>query len=130
MDDREEDPNERIPETIEIKFTNSSNKLHYYHKAKSSDTIGMLKLHYQNSFKVPAQRLHFSWEWTKLENHRALGSYGIQDFAVIRVEVLNYFDVFFLIPIVVLIVVVLYYLSNSGTMPAKVDSDYRFFRLL
>ncbi|PIC48547.1 hypothetical protein B9Z55_007477 [Caenorhabditis nigoni] len=130
MNDREEDPNERIPETIEIKFKNSSNKLHYYYKAKCNDTIAMLKLHYQNSFKVPAQRLHFFWEWTTLEDHRSLASYGMEDFAVIRVQVLNYFDAFLIISILSLIVVVIYGLTNSGTMPAKVDNEYRFFRLL
>ncbi|CAO4367082.1 unnamed protein product [Caenorhabditis nigoni] len=87
MNDREDDPNAIIPETVEIEFTNRWSAFHYHYNAKSSDTIEMLKFHYQNAFKVSAQHLFFFSKWRKLENHQTLEFYGIRNFAVVHVEV-------------------------------------------
>ncbi|CAO4367081.1 unnamed protein product [Caenorhabditis nigoni] len=105
IDNNGEELIEIIPETIEIKFVTSHYS--YYYTARSSDTIGMLKLHYQNAFRIPEQRLIFLCEWRKLENDRSLASYGIQGFAVIRVVVLSHSDVFLLLLVILAFLLVM-----------------------
>ncbi|PIC48540.1 hypothetical protein B9Z55_007473 [Caenorhabditis nigoni] len=104
IDNNGEELIEIIPETIEIKFATSHYS--YYYTARSSDTIGMLKLHYQNAFRIPEQRLIFFCEWRKLENHRSLASYGMQGFAVIQVIALSRSDVIWWLILAFLLVMV------------------------
>ncbi|PIC48538.1 hypothetical protein B9Z55_007473 [Caenorhabditis nigoni] len=122
MNDREEDPNGIIPETVEIEFINRWSAFNYHYNAKSSDTIEMLKLHYQNVFKVSAQHLFFFSKrelnlyrkqitfnlGRKLENHQTLEFYGIRNFAVVHIEVRSHLKLISM-PILAFLLVMAYW---------------------
>ncbi|CAO4367083.1 unnamed protein product [Caenorhabditis nigoni] len=98
--DREEDPNRIIPRTVKVEFKRLFNFHHYYYKARSSDTIGMLKINYQNAFKVRGENVYFYWEWMQLEDHQTLEFYGFRRFAEIKVYIS---DDYILLTIIVLL---------------------------